>query len=167
MVFVFRVVHLIAMASFVGGVLTHIAIGFCYEDLFSADSSVVTIKGVVMDYLITGGFIGAVISGLAMVLLPGRRLRLHQWLVAKIVLVCLIAANMFLVLRPIGRTVEHSILSATTESFWGEDATALGWYEDVFGLVNLLMILAVVTIGVGKIVGSGDPTFSPSRRKGR
>ncbi len=149
MIRIFRGLHLLGLAAFLGAVLSHVVIAAVVPSLPAADR----VGALMAKHLLSEGLL---LPGLGLMLLSGMGLwatRGRQWpwwLKVKLGLVALMTLNGLVVLIPTGA----AIAAAAAQ---GPVPDALAQRESLAGALNLVMIATVLVLSVGR--------FGPRRRE--
>lgn len=148
-----KLAHYLAISAFVGSIFGHILLGsaFSANDLDSYHT-ILRAKATLTDVLIIGGIALSAASGLGLILSGGAKRLVRPWLLIKLTAVILITANALFVLRPIGLE-RVDLASSMIAGAKALDAFhASGSKEDMFGAVNLVLVLIVITLSIAKRV---------------
>ncbi len=96
------------------------------------------------------GLILMLLTGIALIWRRGMTPKRLRWMGVKLVLVALIALNGTFVLTPLSRDMATLAQEAVTTGHLPVAFYDLQRKEDVFGIANLAMILAVMSLAVAK-----------------
>lgn len=145
-----KAVHYLAMSSFIGSIFTHILLGILFSEAEPAALlTILQVKAILTQFLIFGGIAISVLSGAGLLVTSKSTPRIRPWLVVKLTLVVGIILNAALVLAPIGvqrvDIAARALPGMPPLQFW-----ELGMREDIFGAVNLILVLCVVALSILK-----------------
>lgn len=143
---ILRIVHLVALAVFLGSIFGHIVLGRLAEADPAAALPLLGAKLAMIHALTLPGLGALVLSGavLAFTTRPAQGMR--RWLAAKFALVIAVGANGALMLTPIAeRQVE---LAGGAGGMLSPEFAALVLRESVAGGFNLLVIAAIMALAV-------------------
>lgn len=146
---VLKIVHLTAMAVFIGSIPAHIVLAGVADPVAAAsfaalqEGKMATIRALTLP-----GLAVTVVSGLALAW-QGRAFH-RRWVRAKVALSALIAINGALVLTPTGQAIAAAAREGVSSGTVPAVLAALETREAAFGAVNLLLILAVIVVAVRK-----------------
>jgi len=148
-----KVIHLLGLAIFVGSIFGHILLGHLGDPVtdIRGFSTLMQAKYMNVIVLTTLGLLLLVISGVMLVL--GRAISplKQRWMMVKILLVCLIAFNGIFILTPLSSSMAEIAQSMVSSGKFSESFMALKQREDLFGALNMLMILVVISLSVSRL----------------
>ncbi|MQT11504.1 hypothetical protein [Segnochrobactrum spirostomi] len=160
-----KLVHTLAISAFVGSIFGHILLGthFSAEDAASY-RTVLAVKCLMTQTLILGGLALCVLSGIGLVALGRGRSLIRPWLAIKLAAVALIVVNAVTVLRPLGLerlALASALAGGDTQALAALHAT--GPREDIFGAINLALVLAVLVLSIARRVPFLPASVKPAR----
>lgn len=149
-----KAAHYLAMSSFIGSIFAHILLGILYGNAEPGVLlTVLQVKAALTQFLIFGGIALSVVSGVTLVITSTSKPRIRPWLAVKLALVAGITLNATLILGPIGvQRVEMA--AAALPGMPPPRFLDLGMREDIFGTVNLILVLSVITLSILKRLSS-------------
>ncbi len=163
-----KVIHLLGLAIFVGSIFGHILLGHLGDPAtdIRGFSAFMQAKYVNVIVLTTSGLLLLVISGVMLVL--GRAISplKQRWMLVKISLVCLIALNGIFILTPLSSSMAEIAQSMDSSGKLPESFMTLKQREDLFGALNMVMILTVMSLSVSRLPFKKYPN-SPITAKGQ
>lgn len=146
-----KIVHLIAMAVFVGSIPGHIVLGALGDPTANpaAFADYHAAKHALTQVLTVSGLTLTVLSG-TMLAIMRRELLKQRWLRIKIALVVLITLNAALFLVPLSGALAELAQTAVTQGTLPPEFDGLAAREGITGAVNLAMIVAVIALAVAR-----------------
>ncbi len=146
-----KLIHYLALSAFVGSIFAHILLGtFANSDL-AGDTFLLRIKAMITNVLIFGGLGFLAASGAGLIVVTGKLTALKRWLKIKIVLVVLVIANTKFILAPAGAERARQASDALVGTPLLPNYSDLGFREDVFGAVNLALVLVIIVLSIRRL----------------
>ncbi len=154
-----KIFHFIGLAVFFGSIPAHILLGIMADQYAGTEAfaSIYRIKYMNTLFLTTPGLVLMLVTGITMMLKGRMTPNQVRWMALKLPLVTLIALNGFFILTPAGKEIAEIAEASLKLQGAGLQATGLPdafhtvkTKEDIFGTLNLIMILIVVSTSVIK-----------------
>lgn len=146
---VFRIIHIAGFAMFFGSILTSTLISLSTSVTSNPQAVAFAWNaiGQTAMTLTTPGMILTVLSGITLLIVQRRNLREQIWLLAKIILTIAIFLNAVLLITP---AEEQLIAYAADLPMTITAFTEVASQQQIYGAINLVMILIVFILGVVK-----------------
>ncbi len=147
-----KVIHIIGVVMFFGSILGHAIAGVVSAS--SNDPAVFNIVRQVIEvetmYLTLPGLVIFTLSGIAMIVIGKMPVRKIKWLAVHFGVGVLVILNAFIVLIPIGTEILEASQNVVAGSVSAETVPALKNREAVFGALNIVACLVLITLAVLK-----------------
>ena len=147
-----KIIHLLGLALFLGSIFGHILLGNLADPSTEPAGFAALMQAKHMNVLTLTmpGLMIILLSGIALMLRFRMTPKRFSWMAVKLVLVVLVALNGVLFLAPISRDMAMLAQDAMAVGSLSPQFYLLQQKEELFGIANLLMILAVVYLSVAK-----------------
>jgi len=150
---ILKILHLIGLTLFLGSVFGHIASGIVGGDVGSGAAFASAREHIVFTtrILTMPGLLLAILTGIGLGLLSGQMKRRSRWFVAHGVLGFAVLAVAAIFVIPAGKDILALLPALGANDLPAREA--VGWHqlvEGIAGAVNVLLTLAIVTLGVAK-----------------
>jgi uncharacterized membrane protein len=144
-----KILHLIGLALFLGSIPGHILLGQLAAGAVDPGqlAQLLRAKYLATAALTLPGLTIMVISG-AVLLARRRELLRSGWMRAKLASVALVVVNSVFVMLPVAAEITKAGEAALGGAVVADQLAALDAREDLFGAINLLMILAIISLSV-------------------
>ena len=149
---VFKVIHIVGVAMFLGSIFAHIATGLVPGAADQAPAMLFARQAIELAtrYVTVPGLIVAIVSGALMVATAYRGFFKRRWLVLHMAAVAVIAAITVIVMIPVGQELVTAAKAVGAGTMTPEGFAAPAMREHLFGAVNILLALAAIVLGVTK-----------------
>ena len=155
---ILRIVHFLALATFLGSIFGHIVLARMAVADPAAALPLLQGKLAMVHALTLPGLGLLALTGAGLALLTRAPGRTRRWLIAKLCLVLAVGANGVLVLTPI--SAQQVELARATLGTLPPEFHALALREHIAGGLNLLAVAAIIALAVFR------PGFRSARRLG-
>ncbi len=147
-----KTIHLLALTLFIGSIFGHILLAGLVSPNNDLVSFITLIKAKYanVQFLTTPGIITVLISGILLLATRQQKPKIERWIAIKLGLIVLIVINGVFILTPIS----HGMVTLLNGVILVEQIPAefyeLKEKEDIFGAINLGLIVAVMILSVVK-----------------
>jgi hypothetical protein len=148
----FKVIHIVGLAMFLGSIFAHIAAGFVPGAADNPPAMLAARQAIALAtrYVTVPGLIAAIVSGALMVAWANAGFLKHRWLVLHIAAAAIIAAITATVMVPVGLELAGAAKAVGAGTLTPEAFAGVAVREHVFGAVNILLTLAAIGLGTAK-----------------
>ncbi|GJL57057.1 MAG: hypothetical protein NPIRA02_41890 [Nitrospirales bacterium] len=155
-----RILHFVGLAVFVGSIFGHILLGKLGDPEQDLGEFAVLMQAKYSNtlFLTTPGLLLVVITGVGLMRQEGTSPRKVRWLAAKVILVGLTALNGVFLLTPLSEEMAAIAGEAVHAGRLSPEFWALKIQEDIFGALNMALILLTMSLVVIK------PALKPFHR---
>ncbi len=156
----FKAIHIVGVAMFLGSIFAHIATGFIPGAADNPPAMLAARQAIALAtrYVTVPGLIAAIASGAVMAARANPGFLKQRWLVLHIAAATAIAAITVTVMVPVGWELASAAMAVGAGTLTPEAFAGLGVREHVFGAVNILLALAAIGLGTAKPRLRKDPS---------
>jgi hypothetical protein len=157
---VFKVIHIVGVAMFLGSIFAHITAGLIPGAADNPPAMLAARQAIELAtrYVTVPGLLIAIVSGALMVASAYRGFFERRWLVLHMGAVAVIAAITVIVMIPVGLELVAAAKAVGAGTLTPEAFARAATREHVFGAVNILLALAAIVLGTAKPrLGQGQP----------
>ena len=149
---VFKVIHIVGVAMFLGSIFAHIATGLVPGAADQAPAMLAARQAIELAtrYVTVPGLVVAIVSGALMVATAHRGFFKRRWLVLHMAAVAVIAAITVIVMIPVGQELVAAAKAVGAGTMTPAAFAGAAIREHLFGAVNILLALAAIALGAAK-----------------